>query len=246
MVARQMYCDLLVRIIANTIYADPSGDPWHERRFDPEARTNGRDWPTVAHSMAGTLRLDNLKDLTQRVLDEGVPGDFIETGVWRGGCCILMRGVLAANGVADRRVYVADSFAGLPPPDAALYPADAGDAHSTHAELAISVEQVRENFARYGLLDAQVVFLEGWFEDTLPTLGGNRFALIRLDGDMYGSTICSLRNLYPRLSSGGFAIIDDYHAVPGCRQAVHDYFNETGIAPPLVEIDWTGIYWRKE
>src|SRR5438132_2136885 len=85
-----------------------------------------------------------------------IPGDFIETGVWRGGCCILMRGILAANGVTDRRVYVADSFAGLPPPDAERYAADAGDPHHTFKELSISIEQVRENFARYGLLDDQV------------------------------------------------------------------------------------------
>jgi O-methyltransferase len=62
-------------------------------------------------------RLENLRELTQRVVDEGVTGDLIETGAWRGGCCILMRGVLKANAIQDRKVYVADSFSGLPPPD---------------------------------------------------------------------------------------------------------------------------------
>src|SRR5579872_7299671 len=221
--ARRRYLDLLIRCLTNTIYGDPSMDPWHGAHFDQASRQRGEDWPSIAHSMAGIARLENLRDLTQRVLDEAIPGDLIETGVWRGGCCILMSGVLAANDVKDRKVFVADSFAGLPPPDPIRYPADVNCNFDTYTELAVSVDQVKANFAAYDLLDDNVVFVPGYFQDTLPALEAGPFALIRLDGDMYESTIIGLQALYPRLSPGGFVIVDDYGAIPACRQAVTDY-----------------------
>ena len=243
--ARDLYVDLLIRILANTIYQDPSLHPDLPHSFDAEARANGRDWPCVAHSMVGVARLASLALLVERTLDEGVPGDYIETGVWRGGCCILMRGVLAARGVTDRKVIAADSFAGLPPPKADLYPADADDRHGDVEELAVSLDQVKSNFERYGLLDDQVVFVEGFFADTLPRLEAGPFAVIRLDGDMYESTTLALEHLYPRLNPGGFVVIDDYGAVEGCRLAVDDYRRAKRIAEPMERIDWTGVWWRK-
>ena len=242
---RDLYVDLLTRAIANTIYEDPSMDPWHQSTYDGATRTEGRDWPRSAHSMAGMERLQNLQRLVQLTLDEHIPGDYIETGVWRGGCCILMRGVLAANGVSDRRVYVADSFEGLPPPKPDMFPADAKDKHHTHPELAIGVDQVKANFDKYGLLDSQVVFVKGFFEHTLPKLEAKSFALIRLDGDMYQSTIEALDALYPKLSAGGYCVIDDYGAVPGCRKAVEDYLRREHIEAQIIRIDWTGAYWQK-
>ena len=243
--ARDLYVDLLIRTLANTIYQDPSMHPDLPNAFDAEARANGRDWPRIAHSMVGVARLSNLARLVERTLDEGVPGDYIETGVWRGGCCILMRGVLAARGVTDRKIVAADSFEGLPPAKAELYPADANDRHSDVKELAVSLKQVKANFERYGLLDDQVVFVKGFFADTLPCLEGGRFAVIRLDGDMYESTALALQNLYPRLSPGGFVVVDDYGAVEGCRLAVEDYRRANHNSEPLEWIDWTGVWWRK-
>src|SRR5882724_5246087 len=190
--ARELYLDLLIKILANTIYEDPSIHPHSTGPFQPGLRSEGHDWPAVAHTMVGIRRLENIRDLAQRALDEGVPGDFIETGVWRGGCCILMRGVLAANSVMDRKVHVADSFAGLPAPNLQAYPADDGWNFHQYKELAISLDEVKENFARYGLLDDQVVFLKGFFSDTLPVLDAGPFCLIRLDGDWYESTYVAL------------------------------------------------------
>ena len=176
--------------------------------FDPRKRQLGLDWPTVAHTMIGHARLRNLRELAEQVLTQGIPGDFIETGVWRGGACILLRGVLKAHGATNRRVFVADSFEGLPPPNPSAYPADAGDPHHTFRELAVSLEQVRDNFDRYGLLDDQVVFLKGWFKDTLPTAPIERLAILRLDGDMYESTADGLVNLYGKMSLGGFVVVE--------------------------------------
>jgi O-methyltransferase len=242
---RDAYLDLLAKVVLNAIYEDPSIHPQHGNRFVQEHRTDGHDWPQVAHTMIGSKRIANLRFAIETVLTENILGDFIETGVWRGGACIFMQGVLKAYGAADRRIYVADSFAGLPPPDPDRFPADTGDAHHSFDELSVSRAQVEENFRKYGLLDDNVLFIEGFFEDTLPNSDLGPLAIARLDGDMYSSTIVALETLYPKLSEGGFLIVDDYGALPNCRQAVDDYRAAHSISDPMKTIDWTGIYWRK-
>jgi len=244
--ARDKYVDLLGRVLTNTIYGDPSNRPDDGPNYKPESRAIGSDWPVVAHTMVGTLRIKNVAELSQRVLDENIPGDFIEAGVWRGGCCIQMKGVLVANGVTDRKIYLADSFEGLPIPNVEAYPSDAGYDLSKFTQLAVSVREVKENFRRYGLLDDQIVFVKGWFSDTLPALNAGPFALIRLDGDLYESTYVSLESLYPKLSPGGFMIIDDMNFIPPCKQAVFDYRAKMDIRAPLNAVDWSASWWRKE
>jgi len=239
-----LYLDLLVRCVSNLIYGPSPRDPWNDGLFRADAAP-GRDRSSPAHTMVGILRIENVRELAQRAIDLSIPGDFIEAGVWRGGCCIVMRGVLAANRVDDRTIYVADSFEGLPPPDVVSFPQDAGSALHRIAELAVPLETVKANFARYGLLDDQVVFVEGFFNDTLPTLDAGPFALIRLDGDMYESTYVALEALYPRLSLGGFIIIDDYGAIEACRSAVTDFRAELGITDEMQQVDWTARYWQK-
>lgn len=213
-------------------------------RASEGARHSGEVYPMLAHTMIGMQRLDNLQACIEGALADDVPGDLIETGVWRGGACILMRAVLAAHGVADRRVFLADSFAGLPPPDAETYPHDRGDRHHERDIFVVSRAEVEESFRRYGLLDEQVVFLEGWFRDTLPKAPIEALAVMRLDGDMYQSTREALESLYPRLSPGGYCIIDDY-AIPSCRKAVEDYRREHGIQEPTQGIDRSSCFWRK-
>ena len=233
-----------VRLIASTLQQTGTG---YQLARDPkptwEDRRDGRNWPYYADTMMGLTRLGHLQHCVETVLREGVPGDLIETGVWRGGGCILMRGVLAAHGITDRTVYVADSFCGFPPVESAQ---DAGDApDASRAYLAVALESVRENFRRYGLLDEQVVFLEGWFKVTLPQAPIQQLAILRLDGDMYGSTTDALTALYPKLAPGGFCIVDDYGAIEACKQAVSDYRAANRITSDVHTIDWTGVYWRK-
>ncbi|HEY4426831.1 MAG TPA: TylF/MycF/NovP-related O-methyltransferase [Solirubrobacteraceae bacterium] len=209
-----------------------------------ERREYGADWPVEGQTMIGLDRLENIQRCIESVLDDEVPGDLIETGVWRGGATIFMRGVLKAYGVEDRTVWVADSFAGLPTPDPSLGIDDDDWFHKVDF-LAVSLGQVRANFARYGLLDDQVRFLEGYFSDTLPTLRGHRWSVLRLDGDQYRSTMDALECLYSGLSPGGYAIIDDYGAVDACRQAVDEFRRKNLIDEPLEWIDWSGVYWRR-
>jgi O-methyltransferase len=214
------------------------------KEFDPRAREGGLDWPCEAETMVGIKRLDNLEVCITEVLRRGVPGDLIETGVWRGGASIFMRAVLKAHGDTQRTVWLADSFHGLPKPNPEKYPADAGDESWRNAALAIPVEEVEANFRKYDLLDGQVRFLVGWFRDTLPTAPMDKLAVLRLDGDMYESTFDALTHLYPKLSQRGYAIIDDY-AIPGCRAAVEDYRANQHIKEPLVSIDHYAKYWQR-
>lgn len=260
---------------------------------DRLARELGRTWPSSAETMVGLRRLDHVQACVAEILREGVPGDLIETGVWRGGTTILMRAVLAAHGDTTRRVWVADSFQGLPRPDVSKCPADALDpfqaALATPAgppegageplhepgmlgklvtrlgyarqdsepghpwatpkrvldTLVVSLDEVKANFAKYGLLDDQVQFLPGWFRDTLPSAPMERLAVIRLDGDLYESTMDALVALYPKLSIGGWLIIDDYHCILACRQAVSDYRAAHGIEEVIEEVDWSAVCWKR-
>jgi Macrocin-O-methyltransferase (TylF) len=201
-------------------------------------RRKGGDWPVNGLTMIGFQRLDSLQHCVEDVLQENIPGDLIETGVWRGGASIFMRALLKVHGVTDRKVYVADSFEGFPEPARSHLPEARAD------YLSVSLETVQKNFKRLGMLDDQVEFVKGWFSDTLPGLADRTWALIRLDGDLYDSTMDALVNLYPGLSPGGFVIIDDY-SVHMCRDAVNDFRAAQGIEDEIHEIDWTGVYWRK-
>ena len=242
---RECYLSLMERCLTGTIYEDKPLEALGVTDYDPTLREVGRDWPSSAHTMIGVKRLRNLRSLTEEVIRDGVPGDLIETGVWRGGACILMRAVLYAYQVTDRRVWIADSFEGVPPPDPDRYPSDVGSDYHTFEDLSVSFETVRSNIERYGLLDDQIVFLRGWFKDTLATAAIERLALLRLDGDLYESTIVALNALYDKLSVGGYVIVDDYHVVEGCRLAIGDFLAARRMSPELCEIDGVGVFWRK-
>jgi O-methyltransferase len=236
---------LLQNCLSGSIYEDPPLLASGAKVFDPNIRKYGWDWPSVAHTMIGEKRLANVRELAENVLGTGIQGDFIETGVWRGGACILMRGVLDAWGDTERNVWLADSFEGLPPPDADKYPADIGDKFYTYPELSVSLEQVKTNFEKYGLLDERVKFLKGWFKDTLHMAPIEKLAILRLDGDMYESTMDALVALYDKVSDGGYIIVDDYHVVEGCKKAIHDFLSSRNLASQLIEIDGVGVYWKK-
>lgn len=214
--------------------------------FGERKRDLGLDWPAEAETMIGMQRLTSLQHCVETVLAEDIPGDLIECGVWRGGACILMRAVLAAYGDETRCVWLADSFEGVPRSNPANYKADKGiRADFAAGILGVSEAEVKTNFERYGLLDDQVRFLPGWFKDTLHGAPIEHIAVLRLDGDLYESTIQALDALYPRLSPGGFCIVDDYQAVKACEQACTDYRAKHGISAEIVDIDGTGVLWRK-
>jgi O-methyltransferase len=237
------YLNLLESSLVGTLHGDPSSDKWSAPIFNPALRAAGRDWPALAQTMIGTARMRNLRNACEATILDDIRGDFIETGVWRGGACIYMKGIVEAFGEKDRRVFVADSFMGLPPPSPDKYVADSGDIHHTYTQLAVTRAEVENNFRGYDLLDDRVVFLEGWFKDTLPAAPIEKIAVLRLDGDMYESTIQALDALYAKVSRGGFVIVDDYFLAP-CAQAVNEFRAKHAITEPLLPIDGMGSYWR--
>lgn len=244
-----LYLRLLRRCLIRDIFPDQRfeyPDITRPLPYSRERRETGLDWPSEAETMVGLKRLKNLQECCTSAISNSVPGDFVETGIWRGGCGILMRAVLAAVGDVERRVWLFDSFEGLPKPDANSFPIDKDDQLWTFsAFLGVSLEQVKANFQRYELLDNRATFVKGWFRDTLPQADVNSISVLRLDGDMYESTWLVLSHFYPKISDGGFVIIDDYGAISACKAAVDDFRGKYSIHSPIIEIDWTGVFWRK-
>jgi hypothetical protein len=244
------YLDLLARVLTGTLFdEEPDHDNANATAF---AVAFARHYVAGgAITMLPLVRLANIRDCVETLLAEAIPGDLIETGVWRGGASIYMRACLEAAGDQARRVFLADSFQGLPEPDPGR-PKEAAFHHSPvmqklYKRMAATLEDVRANFAAFDLLDDRVVFLEGWFKDTLPTAPIDRLALLRLDGDYYDSTMEALTALYPKLSPGGFVIVDDYgeDAWTDCRAAVEDYRTANAIAAPVTWVDRRCAWWRK-
>jgi hypothetical protein len=258
------YLDLMERVLAGVIIEDPpivteehkgffrsiarsfdaQSDPDDQEisRYQYSWREVGWDTPSRAFTMIGLKRLRNFRTLIQQAIEDGVAGDIFEAGVWRGGASILARAVLRAAEDTTRRVFLADSFEGLPPPNPA-FPQDANSNLHDHRELAVPLETVKANFAKFDLLDDRVVFLKGWFRDTLPTAPVTQLAVLRLDGDMYESTMDSLTHLFDKVSPGGWVIIDDYF-IPACKAAVSDFFGARSLKPDIIPIDGMGVHFQ--
>lgn len=213
------------------------------RPFDPAAREGGRDWPMFGFTMVGLRRLTNIEQCIASVVAEQVAGDFVECGVWRGGSSIFARAVLNAYGAEDRKVWLADSFEGMP----ARTTKDMADPEligTTYLES--SLEDVKSNFQKFDLLGDNVEFIKGWFSDTLSKSNIESISILRLDGDYYSSTIDALNGLYEKVSIGGYIIIDDYNAFESCKQAIADFCSAREIMPNIKPIDDVSVFWRRE
>jgi O-methyltransferase len=209
-----------------------------ERRL----RAAGMDWPLQGLTMIGLRRLDDLQSCVESVARDGVDGDLIEAGAWRGGAAILMRATLDSLGDRDRTVWVADSFQGFPE---ARDEDRAQTGLSENDFFAVPLEEVRDSFARFGC-EGGVRFVPGFFEETLPRLSEGPWAIVRLDGDTYSATLTALESLYPALSPGGYLLVDDYGTLDECRRAVDEFRQRHEITEPLEEVDWTCFRWRRK
>lgn len=236
-------------------------DKWHEwqakltaagydigqaKLVHAQDREGGKDWPLYASTMVGWKRLTQWEQAILHCLDAEVPGDFVETGVWRGGVLILAAAILEEHQETKRLIWGFDSFDGLPPPDPSNYPGDATVTDlSRFKELKVSRKEVLSNFEAWGVPVNQVRLVKGLFKDTLHKAEVEQIAVLRLDGDYYESTIQSLEALEPRVAENGVIIIDDFHDFPECRKAVEDYRARNGITFPMHEIDGMGVFWYK-
>ena len=207
----------------------------------------------LSHTMIGLANLNNIQACVEEVIRTGVEGDLMEAGVWRGGATIFMRAVLKAHGVTDRTVWVVDSFEGLPAltaettaykDDCSIDVATLNGGGPMRLGLAVSLERVKENFAKFDLLDDQVRFLKGWFRNTLHTAPIKSLSILRLDADAYQSTMDVLNALYSKVSVGGYVIVDDYNSWPHCKQAVDDFRKANGVQEAIIKIDEYAVFWK--
>lgn len=240
----RIYLDLMRDSLIGRLERDPPVPGFGVENYQEEYRANGWDRPSKALSMIGAKRMQNLRSECERVLALGVHGDFMETGVWRGGACIMMRAVLKAHDVKDRRVFAADTFAGPPQPSRENVADQPANFHGSKY-FSVSLEEVKSAFERYDLLDEQVVFLQGLFKDTLPSVPVQSLSILRLDGDLYESTMDGLMNLYSKLSPGGTLIVDDYFLFESMREAVDEFRASNGILDSIMKVDEFGGYWIK-
>ena len=234
----QFFRDMVVRTFQKKSIA-----LFKEKTHNPQLALDGKGTSGPRFTAVSKKRLDNIEYCINEILENKIEGDFIETGVWRGGSCIFMRELLRVNKIIDRKVFVADSFEGMPKPKDKFD----GPDHSMFDSAKVSLEEVKSNFKSFNFdEDKQVVFIKGWFSESLPKANINKLSLLRLDGDMYTSTMDSLNNLYKKVSKGGFVIVDDYNDWPECKKAVLDFRDKHSITSEIKIIDWTGIFWKVE
>lgn len=191
-------------------------------------------------SMTSPIAQWELIQAIRYIENRGIPGDIVECGVWRGGNLVIAGLIKKQLGFA-RQIWAFDTFAGMTAPtEVDSKPADETlDVQKKFDSLErggrndwcyASEEDVLQNF-RDRVGDQQLRTVKGPVEQTLLDLRNlpDRIALLRLDTDFYESTKAELEILYPRLSSGGVLIIDDYGEWAGARKATDEFFAGQGI-----------------
>jgi O-methyltransferase len=202
-------------------------------------------WHSVkAYTMISPERGWALAEAVRYICRAGVPGDIAECGVWKGGACLLASFVLAAEEPdSTRKIWLYDTFNGMVSPGENDQIASSGQPltdRDPEGWWAAGVEEVRATLKKSPLGAESFRFVPGPVEDTLNSNIPETLAILRLDTDWYESTLKELQVLYPRLSSGGLLIIDDYGHFTGARKAVDDYFNGLGEPILLHRSDYTG------
>jgi O-methyltransferase len=196
-------------------------------------------------TMTSIERMYALYQATRYVVEHEVPGDVVECGVWRGGSSMLAAMTLDRAGDRQRALHLFDTFEGMTRPTQE----DGGEAFAEWSRLQdddvnrwcyAALEEVEANMRSTGIAAERVRLVQGRVEDTIPEAAPTSIAILRLDTDWYQSTYHELCHLFPRLSPEGVLIIDDYGRWDGARQAVDQYFDETGERILLNRIDPTG------
>ncbi len=215
--------------------------------IEPDAR---RIIETVRpYTMTSPERIYALIQAVKYVVRGRIEGDIVECGVWRGGSMMAVAQTLLSLNETNRHLYLFDTFEGMPEPSEQDV-----DVHGRRASLLLragrrtrdstrafeSQESVRANLATIRYPQDCIEFVKGKVEDTVPGQAPAVISLLRLDTDWYESTRHELAHLYPRLSSGGVLIIDDYGHWQGARRAVDEYVSEHNVAVLLNRIDYTG------
>lgn len=200
-------------------------------------------------TMVSLERLYAVYQAVRHVVRAGLPGDFVECGVWKGGCSMVAALTFAHLGDTSRTLWLYDTFEGMTEPEEqdTDYRGESARDRMEHEGIERPgqwchgpLDAVKQVMASTGYPEARLRYIQGRVEDTLPTLRPERVAVLRLDTDWYASTRHELECLYPQLVTGGVLLIDDYGHWRGCRQAVDEYFSERRIAMLLSRQDYTG------
>jgi hypothetical protein len=233
---------------AAEIYNEDSHRRAHYPDFDP-AHHDAVDF-VRPYTMTSPERVHAVIESVKYVVRRRIPGAIVECGVWRGGSMMAAAKTLLALGSTDRDLYLFDTFEGMSPPSAADVDLVGRRAASVLAQSSkadagsywcyASLEDVQAAMAKVGYPGNRLHYVRGKVEDTVPAQAPEQIALLRLDTDWYESTRHELRHLYPRLSSGGVLIIDDYGHWKGSRQATDEFMAETPDFGLLTRIDYTG------
>lgn len=233
-----------------------------------QALIDGSNTDIATHSagartltLTGQRRLDHMIAVVTTVVEDNIPGHIIETGVWRGGMMFMAAKTLDVLRDKERVVYLADSFQGIPDQSNYGKKAHAHDvakhSHNYNSLNDNSVSRVKHDSALFSLDASRLSYVVGYFNESIPKLVEKepqiKFSAVRLDGDTYWSTMEAITILYPRLSPGGFLIIDDFTDWDSCRDAIYDYRNANQITEQIYLVPHLtvngefirGAYWRK-
>ncbi len=193
--------------------------------------------------------LFSLYQSVRYVIENSIPGDFVECGVWKGGSAMLIAKTLKELGVSDRKIFLYDTFEGMSEPTAKDVDFLGNPAKNLLAETPknedksvwcySSLDEVKKNLHSCGYPKENIVFVEGKVENTIPQTIPSTIALLRLDTDWFESTYHELVHLYPILVKNGVLIIDDYGHWKGAKDATDQYFKENNIKMLLNRIDYT-------
>lgn len=191
-------------------------------------------------TMLTPARIESLKDLAHRIDEEGIPGDFVECGVYKGGSAALVARV-ATRSSFQRNAWLFDVFQGMPPATSA----DGPEAVDWEGGLLSSPEKVSRLLRRVGVDMDRVHIVPGLFQDTFPTVHIQQIAFLNIDADWYESVKLCLETFYDAVAPGGFVSLDDYGVWPGCRLAVDEFFERRGLSHKLVRVDQEAYWFQK-
>ncbi len=237
----------MIQKVFNKIFKSENTDYSHYPDFTKE------DWEIInfvrPYTMTSLERLKSLSDAVSYVVENGIEGDFVECGTWKGGSVMCMQKKLISLNKNDRNFWVFDTFEGMPEPEeidktfnntSAKKLLEADDKKETTIWSYSNFEETSGNILTAGYPANKINFIKGMVEDTIPTTPIESIALLRLDTDWYSSTKLELEHLYPKLVKGGILIIDDYGHWEGCKKAVDEYFSINKIPVFMSRIDYTG------
>jgi O-methyltransferase len=231
-------------------YPDAKTDRADAAAFPPDLSPSDRRicQAVAPFTMTSAERVAAVIAATRYIVTNGIEGDFVECGVWRGGSTMAIAHALIEMGATNRHLYLYDTFAGMSEPGdrdkatdgtSAAELLEAGGRYSPFWCYA-GLREVTGNVLATGFPESNVHFVQGKVEETIPDVIPSAISLLRLDTDWYESTMHELTHLYPRLSNRGVLIVDDYGHWLGAKEATDEYFERTGFKPLLQRIDYTG------